>query len=304
MEYQSGVVSPIKSIEQGWQIIKNDYWMYVLMILVFAVVIIISSLILGAINQAITSVIAGILGIATTNSGNVAQVSAAIIPHIVAQAVSFFTSIILTTLSGVLICGIYKSLTRVSSGGSADFGDLFSGFEHIQACFIVAIITSVINFIIGVVYVIAAVGVGAGALLGGVSGLMTSDGQINTAVLGGLMLIVLAFVGISLVVQLIISSLTAFVYPLIAERNMSGGQAFLVSVKSGLSNLIGLILLMILMFLMLLAGAFACLIGMLFVAPIIISSLYAAFQSVFGKLNTYQQYNPPPPPNFGQQPGW
>ncbi len=304
MEYQSGVVSPIKSIEQGWQIIKNDYWMYVLMILVFSVIIIVGSLILGVINQAITGVIGGVLGMATTNSGDVAQASAIIIPQIIAQIVSFFTSIILTTLAGVLVCGLYKSLSRVSSGGRADFADLFSGFEHIQACFIYAVVISIINFIIGVVYLVAAVAVGAGALVGGLSGIMTRDGQINPAVFGGLALIILAFAGISIIVQLIISSLTAFVYPLIAERNLSGGQAFLLSIKSGLSNLVGLILLLILMFLMILGGVFACFIGVLFVAPIIMGSMYAAFQSVFGRIGGNQQYNPPPPPNFGQQPGY
>jgi hypothetical protein len=58
------------------------------------------------------------------------------------------------------------------------------------------------------------------------------------------------------------------------------------------------------MILMAFVGLLACLIGVLFVAPILVASLYAAFQSVFGRVGGQQNYNPPPPPNFGQQPNY
>ena len=128
MEYQSGAVRPIGSIEQGWQLIKNDYFMYVAMVVVFGIILIVVSLILSTINSVITNVISAALGVATTNSGDVARTSAVILPQVIAQIVAFFVNIIVTTLSGVLLCGIYKSLSRVSNGARADFGDLFSGF--------------------------------------------------------------------------------------------------------------------------------------------------------------------------------
>ncbi len=305
MEYQSGAVRPIGSIEEGWRIIKDDYFTYVLMMLVLGVIVIVVSMILGGINAAITRVLTAALGAATTNSGDVARTSAAILPQIIGQIVSFFTNIGIVTLSAVLLCGIYKSLSRLSNGGGrAEFADLFSGFQHFQACFIYAIVISVVQFIIGIATLLIAAAVGVSALGLGLAGIITTDGQINPAIFGGLFLVIMAFIGFSIIVNLIISSLTAFVYPLIAERNLSGGQALMTSIKSGLANLGGLILLMILLLLMTIGGVFACIIGVLFVAPILAASVFAAYQSVFGKVGGYQNYNPPPPPNFGQQPGY
>ena len=305
MNYQSGAVSPVGSIQEGWNIIKNDYWTYVLMCLVFGVILIITSLILGAINGVITNVIAAAFGAATTNSGDVAKASAAILPQVIGQIVSFFTNIALVTLSGVLLCGFYESLSRLSNGGGrADFGDLFSGFDHLQACFIYAVVISVVQFIIAIVTLVIAAAIGVGAIGMGLGSLITKNGQIDPAIFGGLFLVILAFVGVSIVLNLIISALTAFVYPLIAERNLSGGEALMTSIKSGLSNLGGLILLLIIMFFMIVGGVFVCFVGVLFVSPIIVSSLFAAYQSVFGRTGGYQNYNPPPPPNFSNQPGY
>ena len=304
MEYQSGAVGPVESFSKGWDIIKNDYWMYVLMVLIFGVIVIVASLILGFINTAITNVIAAAMGVAATNSGDIARASAAIIPQVIAQIIGIFTSIITATLSGVLLCGIYKSLSRVSNGGArAEVGDLFSGFEHIQACLIYAVIISVIQFVIAIVMLLGFAAVGFSAVGLGVAGLI-KDGQIDPAIIGGLLAVMLSYFAIVIVLALIIGALTVFVYPLIGERNLSGIQAFGLSVKGGLANIGGLILLLILGGLMLFAGALPCLLGLPFLAPIYIAALFAAYQSVFGRVGGYQNYNPPPPPNFGNRPGF
>ena len=67
MEYQSGAVRPIGSIEQGWQLIKNDYFMYVAMVVVFGIILIVVSLILSTINSVITNVISAALGVASAD---------------------------------------------------------------------------------------------------------------------------------------------------------------------------------------------------------------------------------------------
>jgi len=303
MEYQSGAASPVGSIQEGWDIIKNDYWMYVLMVLVLGVILIVASLILGTINNAITSVIAGALGAATSNSGDVTRASAAILPQVIAQFIGIFTNIIVATLSGVLFCGIYKSLSRVANGGRADFADLFSGFEYIQPCFIYAVIMSVVQFVIAIVILLGFAAVGFSALGLGVAGIL-KDGQFDPAVLSGLLMVILAYAAISIIIGLVIAALTVFTYPLIAERGLSGVQALILSIKSGLANIGGLILLLILGGLMLFAGALPCLLGLPFVAPIYIASLFAAYRRVFGAFGGQQNYNPPPPPNFGNRPGY
>jgi hypothetical protein len=294
MEFQSGAVRPIGSIEDGWKIIKDDYWTFFAMTLVAVIILIVASLVLGGINSLITQLIAGLLGFAAANSGDAAKISAAIIPQIISLVIGIFVNIIVITLSGALFCGIYKALSRKSNTGVCDFGDLFNGFQNLIPCLIVALVMSVVHFIFQFVMVVVGAAVGVTA----VAGLITKDG-INPAMFGGIFLVLFAFAAVSILFNLIVSALTAFVYPLISERELSGGQALILSIKSGFSNIGGLILLGILMFLMALGGALACLIGVLFVAPILTAASFAAYQSVFGKVATSGFQTPPPPPNFG-----
>ena len=303
MQYQSGAVSPVGSIQEGWEIIKNDYWTFFLMTLVAGVIIIAAAMILGGIQSAIAYAIAGALGMATQNGGQAAQISAAILPEVISQIIGIFTNIIVLTVSGALFCGIYAALARKTSTGTAEFGDLFSGFQKIQACLIVAVVISLVQFVIGmaVLLVGAALGVSAVGL-----GALTADGQVNTAAVGGIILVALVLFLVSLIVNLIVSALTTFVYPLIGDRNLSGMEALTTSIKSGLGNLGGLILLLILLILMAIGGVLVCFVGILFVAPIMSAAIFAAYQSVFGRSvgNDSYRYTPPQPPTFGQQPGY
>src|SRR5215204_225942 len=282
MEYQSGAVGPVDSISKGWDIIKNDYWMYVLMTFVLGVILIAVTFILSIITGAISGVISGAIGVATTNSSDVTKASAAVVPQLITQIISIFTNVISATLSGTLFCGIYKSLSKLANRGErAEFGDLFSGFENIQACFIFAVIMSVIQFVIAIVMLLGFAAVGFSVLGFGLAGLIGKDGQIDTTILSGILMVALAYVAIMIVVGLIIGALTTFVYPLIAERNLPAVQALGWSIKGGLANIVGLILLLILSGLIILAGFIPCGLGLPFVAPIYIAGLFAAYRSVF-----------------------
>lgn len=300
-EFQTGAVSPVGSIEEGWRIIKDDYWTFFGMNTVAIVILIVAAIILGLINNAITFAISAALGVAASNAGDAAKVSAAIIPQLIAAFISLFTNVVVGAVSGAFFCGIYKALSRKVNSGFSDFGDLFSGFQYLSSCLIVAAVISLAQF----VFSAAALLVG-GAL--GVSvvglGVLTQNGQVNPAALGGIFLVAIIFMIITLAVNLVISALTTFAYPLIAERELPGGQALALSVKSGFANLGGLILLLVLLGLMAFGGALLCLVGILFVMPILTASLFAAYQSVFGRVGKVYQDTPPPPPTFGNQPGY
>lgn len=296
MDYQSGAVSPVGSIEKGWAIIKDDYWVFFGMTAVAFVIIIATSFLLSFISGLITNGLALAFGLATKNAGDTARISASILPQIISLIISIFTNVIVATLSGVLFCGIYAGLSRKANTGAVEFADLFSGFQKFQQCLIVAIILSLIGFVVGLVMLLGGAAIGVGAIGAGM--LITADGKFNPALLGGVLIIVLVFVVISIIVQLVIATLTLFVYPLIGERNLPGAEALMLSIKSGLSNFVGLLLLVVLSFLMAIGGALACLVGVLFVAPIIYASYFAAFQSVFGGMRGGAFNTPPPPPSF------
>lgn len=301
MEYQSGAVSPVGSISEGWNIIKDNYWLFFGMTLVAIIAVFIAAIILGFINNLITMAIAGVFGVAAQNTGDVGQMSAAIAPQVISMIISFFTNIIVITISGALFCGIYSALSRQADTRTAEFGDLFSGFQKLVPCLIVALIMSVLQFVISLVFLVGGAALGVSAIG---AGMLTRDGQLNPAVFGGLFLVIMVIAVTYIIVNLILSALTAFVYPLIAERNLSGGEAFLTSIKGGLSNIFGIIMLFILLLLMAIGGLLLCVVGVFFVAPIMSASIFAAFRSVFGKPQDNRQYAPPAPPVFGQQPGY
>jgi hypothetical protein len=301
MQYQSGAVNPVGSIQEGWRIIKDDYWVFFLMTLLTFVILFVAAIILGLINNAITFGISAALGVTTNGSGDAVRLSAALLPQIISMIISLFTNIIVGAVSAALFCGIYTALAHKVRDGIAEFGDLFAGFSKFKACLIVAAVLGVIQFAITLVTVVGGAAVGFSAFS---TGMLTKDGQLNPAIFGGLFVGFLVIIGITLVLNLIIAALTAFSYPLIADRDLSGGEALKWSAKSGFANLGGIILLLILLGLMMFGGALVCLVGILFVAPIGTAALFAAYQSVFGRTGNAYQNTPPPPPIFNNQPGY
>lgn len=303
MQYQSGAVSPVESISNGWNLIKNDYWLFFGMTTVMIIIVIIAAVILNLINNGITFGLMSVLGMATADATDITKVSANIAPQLLSMVISIFTSIIVSTLSGCLYCGIYAALSRKSNTGTADFGDLFSGFQKLVPCLIVAVVLSIIQFIISVVMLFVGVAFGVSAFGAGM--MMGKDGQPDFAMLSGILGIVFLLLAIYIVFAIIIGALTTFIYPLIGERNLSGMEALTLSIKSGFGNIGGIILMMFLLGLMAVGGALACGVGILFVMPIMLAAIFAAFQSVFGKMGGNQtNYAPPPPPNFGNQQGF
>ena len=302
MDFQSGAVRPVDSLSDGWSIIKDNYWMYVLMLLLTFVILFAVAMVLGLINQAITIAIAAGIGAATgsTTSGGAAA-AASFLPAVISMIISIFTNIIVLTVSGAMFCGVYTAMARTATTGTVEFGDLFAGFSKISSCLIVAVIISVVQFAIGILQLAGFMAVGVGAV--GFDSIL-KGGEPNPAMLGGMVGGMLLIFAISLVVQLVFYSLTSFIYPLIAERDLSGGQAFTLSVRAGLANIGGLILLMLLMGVLVIVAAIPCLLGLPFIAPILSAGMYAAYLSVFGRNERTQNYNPPPPPDFGRQPGF
>lgn len=293
MNYKSGVVSPVESIREGLELIKDSYWVFFGMTLVAIVILFIVSLILNFIISIFVGVIMSALGYPTLGSTS----SILIVPQIVSLFLGTFSSVIITTLFGILYCGIFSALSRKADQGIAEFGDLFSAFDKLSPCIVVAIISSIIGFITGLVSIALGGALGMGTV--GFGSLMRQDGQLNPAALGATFGVALLFIIAAITFNLIYAALTAFVYPLIAERNLSGAEAFILSIKSGLANIGGLILLMILLVLMTVGGLIACFIGFLFVAPILVASIFIAYRRVFDSPGGQMYQTPPPPPSFG-----
>jgi uncharacterized membrane protein len=72
-----------------------------------------------------------------------------------------------------------------------------------------------------------------------------------------------------------------FVYPLIVDRKLSGGEALRLSIRAGRANFMGLFGLVLLIGLLGLVGLLACYVGAIFVMPISFAAIVVAYQRVF-----------------------
>jgi hypothetical protein len=301
MEFQSGAVQPIGSIEEGWNIIKADYWLFFAMTLVILVILFTISMVLGLINNGITFAVGAAVGVATQNSGEAGKISASFTPQIISLIISFFTNIIATAITGTFICGYFNALTRKVTTGVVEFGDIFSGFSYFQPCLIVSLILSLIQFVIGAIAILIFAAFGVAAFGTSIIGPNAKPDPNMIGALVGVGLVIFLFY---FVVSIIVGICTVFAFPLVAGRRLSGFEAISLSARAGLGNAMGLLGFLLMQGLMLLGGALVLCIGILFVAPILYASLFAAYRSVFGIGNSnFNPQMPPPPPNFGNQYG-
>ncbi len=305
MEPNSGAIRAVDSINRGFEIIKQGYWTYVGMCFVAWVIIFVIGAVFGMINGAIGTFLSAALGLGVGTAGGTASMAATIAPQLITQVIGIFFNIIVLTIVGVFGCGIYNAMSNDEQTGIADFGLLFSGFPKVMQCLTFAVIGSLVQFIIGMVVLIVGAVMGVGAVFGG---MIQPGREPDPSVLGALLTGIIAVALVMMVLNLIYNLLTTFVYPIIADTEVSGIEAVLLSAKGALRNLGGLILLQILLGLMMFGGALMCLVGIIFVGPIIYAANYAAFRSVFPSERQLRNDMPPPPPTWNtpvsDQPGY
>lgn len=296
MQYESRPVHPTETVSEGWELIKNDYWIFFGMTLVMTLSIIAVSAVLNGVVGLIAQAVARGIGAA---AGNAAGTAAALLPQIIEQIFSIFTNLVVTTLSALFTCGIYIALSRKAGGGAANFGDLFSGFKYFLPCLLVALIFTVIQFFVAITTILIAFVFGITAF--GPEILAPGgkiDPQIFMALIPAFLVIALFYV----IFSIIFGALMLFVYQLIAVRNFSAIEAITGSVRAGFKNFFGLIGLLIIEFFIAFGGALLCGVGIFLVLPILMAANFAAYLRVFGRTTDFgAQHSPPPPPIFGNE---
>ena len=297
MEYESRSVHPTETVSEGWQLIKNDYWLFFAMTLVMTLIVIAVSATVGAAVGAIAQIVSR--GIGAASSGTAGNVTAVLIPQLVAQVFNIFTTLLTTLLSALLTCGVYVALSRKASGGAAEFGDLFAGFKFFQPCLIVALIFTLFQFVISMTMILVAFVFGISNLG---ADMIAPGGKFDPTIFQKLIPAFLVIALFYLVFSFVFGALMFFIYQLIADRNASAIEALTQSVRAGLRNFFPLIGLFIIEGLMTFAGALLCGVGIFFVIPILVATNFAAYLRVFGRPTSFAQNLPPPPPVFGTQP--
>ncbi len=234
-EFKTGVIKPIQCMQEGWDLIKDRYW------LIFGVTV-------------------------------VGMLIAGIVPFGI--------------IMGAMYCGIYYVILQKMDGKPFEFGDLFKGFNY----FLPSLIATLI-FIIPVVIFTVVIWISMAAIMVGMTDGRGRIDESAVVALYGTMIVE------GIIFAVIISCIHAFIiftYPLIIERNLSGGEAFKLSARAAWANLGGVIGLILTEFVMGFIGYLFCGIGLYFTLPIMFAGVAVAYRKVFPPLRSFDQAPPPP----------
>lgn len=203
-------------------------------------------------------------------------------------------------IAGPIMCGVYFVYLKGIGGDAPEFGEMFKGFENFLPAMVVGLIQTLPSFMIQV---------GSNVVdLARIFGDMQGGGSPNyyqaEPVAAGLSIFMIVLGLVGTVIALFIYITFFFSYPLIIDKKLGIGDAIKYSAKAGWSNLGGLILLGIIQLLILVGGTLVCLIGILFVMPILHASSAFAYRQVFPDTGGQQPFTDAPPPPSAYQGGF
>jgi hypothetical protein len=185
---------------------------------------------------------------------------------------------------GPLSVGLYSVFLRKLDGEAARVGEIFSEFKH----FIPAV---ALSFIISAPFLISdaiQLSIDYGLIF---SEINTDE---NLRIFGEFNVIFALMWFSAFFIFLILQLWLYFSYLLIAEHNLGAIDAIKLSVQAVSANLSGLVALFFLEILLIFAGLLACLVGLLFIMPVIYAADVAAYRRIFPKTNLQNQHEPPP----------
>jgi hypothetical protein len=222
------VVRPIQCFREGWQLIKDDYWLF--------------------------------FGISV-----VGMLISGVFPLL---------------LQGPMWCGIDRCLLQRLRGRPVIFSDLFRGFDYFGPSAIATLLIIAIHFVLVMIIIaIYLVGLLAVAFLGIQQGQQGGppDAGFFALFSGVILFYIVALMGS----QLVVIAPSIFMYALIVEKRMTGGEAFIASIRAIFANFWGVVGILLLFLLASFAGMLAFLVGGFFIMPIYFAAFTVAYRQVF-----------------------
>lgn len=213
---------------------------------------------------------------------------------IIAGNIPYAGGIINIIVGGALTCGIYIALLAHWRRESVPFSLMFEGFSRIVPTTLVTLIATIPWLIFGLI-------------IGLIVSLpkMTPGAENPTEVINAIfnreviVPLVLSYLA-ALLVSTVFSILLFFALPLIADRNARIGDALKLSFSAATNNIGGLLALLIFEGLLIIAGVFACGVGVLFVLPVVYAANIVAYKSVFPETEPQLNNEPPRPDQYGE----
>lgn len=185
----------------------------------------------------------------------------------------------LSPLLPPMICGIYLCLFAMMNRQPFNSSTLFKGFEYFGQSFIASLVVTIPIFVLSFVMQLGLGGLGA------IAETLEKNKNPRPEDLVPILVGVFGFIfGIYLLiiaVAIVLGTLTAFVYPLIVDRQLGAIDALKLSFRAVMGNFFGVIGLMIVGQLIMVAGVMFFYVGALFVAPVVFAAWAVAYRRVF-----------------------
>jgi hypothetical protein len=182
-------------------------------------------------------------------------------------------------LTGILHAGLYWFFLKWIRESKAELGDVFAGFQRqpgqlILAGLIMGIVPLIIILVVGLPFWIP--------FFAGVIG-SASTGTDPGNLLGHLGWLGCLGFGIGFLVAMALFILWMFAYPLIIDKGLKFWPAMELSRKVVMKSFFGYLWLNVLCGLLMIAGVLACIVGIIFVAPICAGAIAYAYEDAFGR---------------------
>jgi uncharacterized membrane protein len=178
-------------------------------------------------------------------------------------------------LAPVLAGGWMLAAQKVDAGGSAEIGDLFSGFrDRLSPLVVLGALMLAASLVIGLL----AVALGAGALVGVVTGGALGSGGGVAVSLGVGMLGLLLALALSLVVAMAIW----FAPALVVFRNVAPVEAMKASFAACLKNTVPFLVYGVLYLVAAIVASIPFGLGWILLVPVLMLTMYVSYKDIFG----------------------
>ncbi|HEY7160661.1 MAG TPA: GYF domain-containing protein [Acidobacteriota bacterium] len=180
-------------------------------------------------------------------------------------------------LTGILHAGLYWFFLKWIRGSKAELGEVFAGFQRqpgqlILAGLVMGIVPVIVIFIVGLPFWIPFI---AGIIGSATTG--TDPGNL----LAHLGWIGCLGIGIGCLVAFALYVMWMFAYPLVIDKGLKFWPAMELSRKVVMKSFFGYLWLNILCGLIAMIGLLACIVGVIFVAPVCAGAIAYAYEDVF-----------------------
>jgi hypothetical protein len=182
-------------------------------------------------------------------------------------------------ITGIVHAGLYWFFLKWIRGSKAELGDVFAGFQRqpgqlILASLVMGIVPVIVIFVVGLPFWIP--------FFAGIIG-SASTGTDPGNLLAHLGWLGCLGMGIGCLVAFALYVLWMFAYPLIIDKGLKFWPAMELSRKVVMKSFFGYLWLNVLCGLIAMLGILACIVGVIFVAPVCAGAIAYAYEDTFGR---------------------